>query len=213
MHTLRDLYPAEDRKQVGEKLTLQYKRFAWHVRKILIQRSEYFCGLLQHLGEPDVIWSIPLHQTTQVPCQAMKIKQSSVDGNIWVVDNLHTQGGIGDPRDKGFLIGYDVDMSEWVIVVHGDLLTKERLDSIKESRSIEDGAKQHFQQLIFLPGLFHYKMACADVFWRTWVKPKEARMDENSIFEHVGVLRPDNTGKFVSNPGFRCVHDVIHHDL
>jgi hypothetical protein len=27
------------------------------------------------------------------------------------------------------------------------------------------------------------------------------------------VLRPDDTGKFSTKPGFRRVHDVIHHDL
>ena len=79
-------------------------------------------------------------------------------------------------------------MSEWVILVHGDLLTKERLNSIKESRSIEEIAKQQFQQLLFVPGLFHYKMACTDAIWHTWVKPKETRDDENSLYEHVGVL-------------------------
>ena len=86
----------------------------------------------------------------------MKIKQSSVDGNIQVVDNLHEQGSIREPVQKVFLVGYDVDMSEWVIIIHGDLLAKEWWDSIKESRSIEDIAKQWFQHLIFLLGLFHY---------------------------------------------------------
>jgi hypothetical protein len=133
----------------------------------------------------------------------MKIKQSTTDSNIQVIDNLHSQGGIGQPSDKGFLVGFDVDMSEWIIIVHGDLLTKERLDSIKESRSIEDTAKRRFQQLHFVPGLFHYKMACADAHWRTWVKPKEACADENSLYEHAGVLRPDDTGKFISKPGFQ----------
>src|ERR1700683_4875199 len=73
--------------------------------------------------------------------------------------------------------------------------------------------KRQFQHLIFLPGLFHYKMACADVFWRTWVKPKEAQSDENSLYEHIGVLRPDDTGKFSTKPGSCQVHGVIHHDL
>ncbi|THU81485.1 hypothetical protein K435DRAFT_693507 [Dendrothele bispora CBS 962.96] len=104
-------------------------------------------------------------------------------------------------------------MSEWVILMHGDLLTKERLESVKASRSIEDTAKAWFQQIIFIPGLFHYKMACADAFWRIWVKPKASHNDGNSLVEHVGVLRPDETGKFMSSPGFRMVHDTIHYDL
>lgn len=130
------------------------------------------------------------------------------------MDNLHKQGGIGEPSEKGFLIGYDVDMSEWVILVHGDLLTKERLDAIKEARSIEETPKRRFQQIIFIPGLFHYKMACADAFWRTWLKPQETRHDVNSLYQHAGVLRPDDTGRLTSKqPGFRRVHNMIHHDI
>lgn len=213
MKFLRELQGDEDKKKWGERLSPRSKCFAWHVRDILVRQGEFFGDFAKDLGKPGEIWSIPLHRTTQVPCRAMKIKQSTVDGNIQVIDNLHAQGGIGEPSDSGFVIGWDVDMSEWVILVHGDLLTKERLDSIKESRSIEETAKRRFQQLLFVPGLFHYKMACADAIWRTWVKPKETRDDENSLYEHVGVLRPDDTGKFASKPGFRRVHDVIHHDL
>ncbi|KAJ7582032.1 hypothetical protein C8J56DRAFT_793049 [Mycena floridula] len=143
----------------------------------------------------------------------MKIKQSTTDGNIQVIDELHEQGGIGEPGDVGFIVAYDVDISEWVLIAHGDLLTKERLDSIMASRSIEATPKKRFQHIIFLPGLFHYKMACADALWRTWVKPKEARTDPNSLMEHVCVLRPDDTGKFGSGPGFRMMHDTIHCDL
>jgi hypothetical protein len=67
--------------------------------------------------------------------------------------------------------------------------------------------------VIFLPGLFHYKMACADAIWRTYIQPKEGRDDENSLYQHTAVLRPEETGKMVSKPGFRRVHDVIHHDI
>ncbi|KAG1832262.1 hypothetical protein DFJ58DRAFT_671175 [Suillus subalutaceus] len=104
-------------------------------------------------------------------------------------------------------------MSEHVILIHGDLLTKERLDAIHEARSIEDTPKHCFEFLVFIPGLFHFKMACADALWRIWIKPKEGRNDMNSLFQHVGVLRPHESGKFSTNPGFRRMHDVVHHDL
>ncbi|THV04168.1 hypothetical protein K435DRAFT_649856 [Dendrothele bispora CBS 962.96] len=143
----------------------------------------------------------------------MRFKESTTDGNIQVIDDLHKQGGIGEPNDKDFVIGYDVDVSEWVILVHGDLLTKERLDSVRASRSIEHSPKARFQHLIFVPGLFHYKMASADALWRTWVKPSECRRDDSSLYEHVGILRPGEQGKFGSSPNFRMIHDAIHHDL
>jgi hypothetical protein len=56
-------------------------------------------------------------------------------------------------------------------------------------------------------------MACADALWRTWVQPTEARTDPNSFFQHIGILRPQETGKFGSKPGFRRMHDVIQHDI
>jgi hypothetical protein len=143
----------------------------------------------------------------------MNIKESTPDGNVEVLESLLRQGGIGEPEDKKFDSEKDVDMSEHILLIHGDLLTKERLDTVQDSRSIEATPKRRFQYIVFLPGLFHFKMACADALWRTWVQPKDSQVDENSLFQHVGILRPDDTGKFGTNPGFRRMHDVIHHDV
>ncbi|KAG1829034.1 hypothetical protein DFJ58DRAFT_719737 [Suillus subalutaceus] len=96
-------------------------------------------------------------------------------------------------------------MSEHVLLIHGDLLTKERPRHTHQ--------KNRFQYIIFLPGLFHYKMACADAIWRTYLQAKEGRDDPNSMFQHVGILRPQETGRISMKPGFRRMHDVIHYDL
>ncbi|TFK62852.1 hypothetical protein BDN72DRAFT_872441 [Pluteus cervinus] len=104
-------------------------------------------------------------------------------------------------------------MPEWVLFFHGDLLTKERQDTIRKSRRIEKTPLRRFQFLVSLMGLFHFKMACADAIWRTYVKSLERRTDPNSLFQHVGILRPHETGKFGSKPSFRQLHDVTHHDI
>jgi hypothetical protein len=104
-------------------------------------------------------------------------------------------------------------MTKHVVLVHGDFLTKERLDTVRNSRWIEYTPKNQFQYVIFLPGLFHYKMACADALWHTHIQPKEGHDDENSLYQHIGILRPDEMGKMVSKAGFRHVHDVLHHDV
>ncbi|KAK7444323.1 hypothetical protein VKT23_015335 [Stygiomarasmius scandens] len=210
---LRELIGKDTAKLPGQLLTQQQCRWAWHVRRILVMDCASFKNYQSDLGQPEIILEIPLHRTEQIPCRAMKYKESTNDGNIQVLDDLHRQGGIGEPGEKGFVAGYDVDMSEWVILVHGDLLTKERIDAVRSTRSIEDTAKARFQHIIFIPGLFHYKMACADAFWRTWVKPQECRNDASSFMEHIGILRPDDTKKFGSSPGFQMVHDAIHYDL
>ena len=132
----------------------------------------------------------------------MNIKESTPDGNVEVLESLLHQGRIGEPEGDNFDPEKDIDMSEHILLVHGDLLTKEWLDTVQDSRSIEATPKRCFQYVIFLPGLFHFKMACADALWRTWVQSKDLRIDKNSLFQHVGILRPDDSGKFGMNPGF-----------
>lgn len=64
----------------------------------------------------------------------MNIKESTLDGNIQVMEDLLRQGGLREPSSKGFDAGSgDVDISDWVLLVHGDLLMKERLESVKQT--------------------------------------------------------------------------------
>ncbi|KAH9028297.1 hypothetical protein EDB85DRAFT_1867922, partial [Lactarius pseudohatsudake] len=146
----------------GKDVSPQQEAFAWHVREILVNHGQYFGNLSKHLGALDPILEIPLTKTEQIPMRSMKIKQSSVDGNIEVMENLLQQGGLGDATEPGFSTSGNVDISEFVLFIHGDLLTKERLDTIRDSRRIEDTPKNRFQFVVFLLGLFHYKMACVD---------------------------------------------------
>ncbi|KAH9038083.1 hypothetical protein EDB85DRAFT_1888141 [Lactarius pseudohatsudake] len=156
-------------------------------------------ALAWHLGVPETVFRIPVSKTDQVPMRSMRIKQSSVDGNVEVMDNLLRQGGLGGPTEPDFGSNGDVDISEFVLLVHGDLLTKERLDTIQDSRRIEDTPKNRFQFVVFILGLFHFKMACVDALWRTYLQVKEGREDE--------------TGLMVTKPGFRRMHDVVHYEL
>ncbi|KAH9008001.1 hypothetical protein EDB85DRAFT_1843007, partial [Lactarius pseudohatsudake] len=151
-----------DRRVPEEELTPRRKAFAWHVREILTNHGQHFAHFSKQLGAPKSVLRIPLSTTEQIPMRSMKIKQSSVDGNIEVMGNLLRQGGLGDPTDPGFDTRGDVDISEFVLLIHGDLLTKEHLDTVRDSRRIEDTPKDRFQYVVFIPGLFHYKMACVD---------------------------------------------------
>jgi hypothetical protein len=45
------------------------------------------------------------------------------------------------------------------------------------------------------------------------LQEKKIRMDPNSLFRNISILRPKEIGKFTSNPGYRQMHDVIHHDM
>ncbi|KAH9174499.1 hypothetical protein EDB89DRAFT_1848802, partial [Lactarius sanguifluus] len=83
----------------GRDVSPQQEAFAWHVREILVNHGQYFGNLSKRLGTIDSILTIPLTKTEQIPMRSMKIKQSSVDGNIEVMDNLLQQGGLGDATD------------------------------------------------------------------------------------------------------------------
>ena len=63
----------------------------------------------------------------------MNIKEFTPDGNVEVLKSLLHQGGIGEPEDKKFDPENDIDMSEHILLIHSDLLTKERLDTVQDS--------------------------------------------------------------------------------
>ncbi|OCH86115.1 hypothetical protein OBBRIDRAFT_738611, partial [Obba rivulosa] len=104
------------------------------------------------------------------------------------------------------------DIGNHVVLVHGDLSTAERVESLQQSRGEEKTPWRRFQAVVFVMGLFHLKMACADAIWKLCIQPKAAREDETSLMHEIAVIRPKKTAKIGSNkPGFRRMHEVIQH--
>lgn len=98
-----------------------------------------------------------------------------------------------------------------IILVYGDLSTKERIDAVKKMRTIKHSAKNCLDFTVVVPGLFHLKMAAKDAFWRAHVKPSAGRNDATGFFKYIHHLCPKETGKFTNSPGFHRLHDTIHH--
>ena len=96
-----------------------------------------------------------------------------------------------------------------MILFHGDLGTFEHVLSILQQHALESTVHRRYQFIVFLMGLFHLKMACADAIWRIFIEPKAGRMDANSLLLFVAQYRPRQTGKIGSDPGFRIMHEVI----
>ncbi|KAF8270415.1 hypothetical protein EI94DRAFT_1571665, partial [Lactarius quietus] len=71
-----------------KEFSSQHEVFAWHIHEILVNHSKHFAHFLGKLGAPKPVLKIPLTKTKQIPMRSMKIKQSSVDGNIEVMDSL-----------------------------------------------------------------------------------------------------------------------------
>ncbi|KIM60416.1 hypothetical protein SCLCIDRAFT_36557, partial [Scleroderma citrinum Foug A] len=109
---------------------------------------------------------IPVIKTSIIAAQAMDISNSTVLGNIQSIVNLLQQRGIENP-DK--VDDPEMpDISEYVIHFHGDLGTGEWLQVAQLHRAIERSPWNRMQHVIFIPGLFHLKMACADAIWWTF---------------------------------------------
>ena len=104
---------------------------------------------------------------------------------------------------------------EWledeIILIHGDLATKEKIDGLRKMCTIKKSAKNHLRFAFIIPGLFHLKIAVTDAFWRTHVQPTGGRDDQNRFYEYVHYLHPNETIKFLGTPGFCHLHDTIHH--
>ncbi|THU80914.1 hypothetical protein K435DRAFT_694685, partial [Dendrothele bispora CBS 962.96] len=106
-----------------------------------------------------------------------------------------------------------IDLGNHVVLLFGDLGVGERVESLLRSRSEEKTRWRKVQGLVYVLGLFHVKMACADAVWRTFIEPARARneSDDYSLMANIKVLRPRETGKISSKPGFRRMHEVIQH--
>ncbi|KAG2737365.1 hypothetical protein P692DRAFT_20823803 [Suillus brevipes Sb2] len=90
----------------------------------------YFSQFRDKLREPETIEAIPITRMPIVATSAMDISNSTVTGNIQSIVNLLQQGGIEDPAvvdDPGM-----PDISEYVVLFHGDLGTGERLQSAQQ---------------------------------------------------------------------------------
>ncbi|KIJ18397.1 hypothetical protein PAXINDRAFT_70789, partial [Paxillus involutus ATCC 200175] len=153
--------------------------------------------------------AIPVERTPILAARAMDVSNSTVVGNIQSVINLMQQGGVEDPAVIDDDATSSLDVSEYVALFHGDLGTGEQLQAVQQRRAIETTAYDCFQHVVFIPGLFHLKMASADALWRTFLQPSAAHEDEICLMHDVGVLWPHETGLYGSKPGFRRMHQLI----
>ncbi|KAH9951072.1 hypothetical protein B0H21DRAFT_801792 [Amylocystis lapponica] len=190
------------------ELTRRQRFNAWKFMHDLISHGpEYFRRFAKDLGTPETIDQIPLVKSRQVPAEGMDINESTIQGNADALDSLFKQGGIGDAREAPGV----TDIGDHVVLVHGDLSTCERVQSLQVSRAEEETALRRYQCVIFINGYFHLKMACGDAIWKILIFPKPSREDDTSLMKQVGQIRPKEMVKIGSKPGFRRMHEVISH--
>ncbi|PCH39771.1 hypothetical protein WOLCODRAFT_88293 [Wolfiporia cocos MD-104 SS10] len=137
----------------------------------------------------------------------MDINQSTIQGNADALLSLFQQAGIGDTAESPYVR----DIGDYVQIVHGDIGTGECIQSLLASHGEETTPWHRFQPVIFVMGLFHLKMACADAIWKIFISPRNARNDDTSLSKQVAEIHPNETSKIASKPGFRHMHEIIQH--
>ncbi|CDO74560.1 hypothetical protein BN946_scf184987.g1 [Trametes cinnabarina] len=186
---------------------------AWHLTNVLMKHGPaLLTSLRKNLRDPEVLDQIPVTTLVQQPVCAMDINLSTVSGNLEALSGLYSQGGVGDPFENPSAPNRSLrDLSEYVTIVHGDLGTYEHVLTAKRRRKQERTPFNRLQHVVFVPGLFHFKMAAADALWRILVMPDGSRVDDTSFMKLVGQLRPDDSSRLVLNAKFRERHDLINH--
>jgi hypothetical protein len=87
---------------------------------------QYFHQFKSEIPPPEVIEEIPLHKTSITAARAMDINNSTVSRNICAVTDLLAQGDIFDPVSSNL---ESPDISQHIVLIHGDLGTGERLQA------------------------------------------------------------------------------------
>ena len=155
---------------------------------------EFFQRFQNLLGEPEEVDALPLVKTPIIAAWSMEYVNSTVSGNIESIIGLLAQARIKDPKETHDLNMPDI--SEFVVPFHGDLGTGERIQALLQCRAMESSPWKRCQYVIFIPGLFHLKMATADAIWHAFIYPVAVRGDDTSLLRNVGILRPMEIGLY-----------------
>lgn len=183
-HALASLLPQETDKD-GFSSSQQFQ--VWQFCHDLVYNGpEYFQQFKGELAQPPIIEQIPVKKMYQVPVKAMDINQSTIAGNIEAIENILGQANIGDPTEPRS--NDVVDIRSTVVLVHGDLATNERVQGINSARAIEETPWWRFQYVVFVLGLFHLKMACANALWRVFIQPRASHDDLNGLLTQIGMI-------------------------
>ncbi|KAK7684221.1 hypothetical protein QCA50_012545 [Cerrena zonata] len=150
----------------------QHWVIAWHFCNTLVDCIPEFAHFWQLLGKPRNGYADPNKEDNTIyhvepwisTHPLMMVRPKSI-----IIENVFSQACIGDPTDSP---GVE-DIRKHVVLVHGDLGTGEHILVVKDSCVIESKPCHRFQMVVFVLGLFHLLMACADAIWKMYIEPQE----------------------------------------
>ncbi|XP_006457028.1 hypothetical protein AGABI2DRAFT_78952 [Agaricus bisporus var. bisporus H97] len=133
--------------------------------------------------------------------------------NGHVLEGILAQAHVGDSHDPNIILPASSlpPTRNKVLLFFGDLLTVQHLRSLMLQRIDESRPFRRLQFIVCVPGLFHFKMACADAIWRAFISPVNAKKGTNMLLSFVKQLRKNDVKKLTSKPDFRPMHEVIQH--
>ncbi|KAK6984118.1 hypothetical protein R3P38DRAFT_3333003 [Favolaschia claudopus] len=142
---------------------------------------------------------IEVHKTPLHPLPTMEIDESSITGNVEVVEEIMRVLGKTDDPDYG----------KYVQIIAGDQLTIARQRSILNVRLGHESGPHAWRHIVLMPGLFHAKIAdCHGVLETHFGKPSAGARSPGSLGFHNTVLdRLPIT--LTSLPPFRTCRDLI----
>ncbi|KAF9044014.1 hypothetical protein BJ165DRAFT_1347648 [Panaeolus papilionaceus] len=152
-----------------------------------------------HEKAPKSSHQIEVHQTLLHPLPAMKIDESTIIGNAEVDEAIVNELGLMDKPE----------FHQHVRIIAGDQLSIARLRTLANLRAGHVGGYHSFAWGVWMPGLFHAKMADMHGFFVThWGKPNTGTRNPGSLSYHNTLLRHLPIS-LTSLPNFRTCRDLV----
>jgi hypothetical protein len=150
--------------------------------------------------QPMTHQKIEPHKTELHPLPAMNINESSTTGNAEVISMIMKELNLPMNKDK---------LVETIKLVAGDQLSIARLRAVAGERAGNEGGATALQWALFIPGLFHYKMAATHGIIVTHLGlVNRDRRNPASLASHNNVLHRKPI-VLTSLPPFQACRDLI----
>ena len=153
-----------------------------------------------HTSEPKSDFRIDVHKSEIFPLPAMNINEASTIGNAEVVNAVMEELNVDMSKPK---------FCENLKLVAGDQLSIARLRAVLAARAGNEGGASSLRWALFIPGLFHCKIAATNGFLQTYFgHPNRDLKDPASLSSHNTLLQRKPI-VLSSLPPFRTCRDLI----
>ncbi|EAU85202.2 hypothetical protein CC1G_06218 [Coprinopsis cinerea okayama7 len=144
--------------------------------------------------------AIDIHKTELHPLPTWKIDESSIVGNAEVIDTL---------TKELHLRNQPTNWKKYVRIIAGDQLSIARLRALANLRAGHEDDEASFQWGVWMPGLFHAKIADMHGFFVThWGKANAGVRNPGCLAFHNTLLR-NHPISITSLPAFRTCRDLV----